>query len=113
MSKPATEEFQRYINVIRGWDSSPRDLELGEALTELLAPAARYRRLREDGNWELVPHERAQELGLRRKRGVLETLASTAMLLWADRKRNCLPAAEGPPAEWESIMQRREDLFSG
>ena len=113
MCVPTTNEFEKYINVIRGWDSSPRDVELGDALTELLTPAARCRHLREDGKWELVPYERAQELGIRHKRGVLETYASTATLLWAERKRDCVPEAEVPAAEWNSIIERQEDLFSG
>ena len=113
MCVPAAAEFERYINIIRGWDSSPRDVELGDALTELLAPAARCRHLREDGKWELVPYDRAKELGIRHKRGVLETYASCADLLWAERRRDNTPREELPAAEWEAITERVETLFSG
>ena len=113
MRKPAVAEFEKYLNVIRGWDSSPRDVEIGETLADLLAPMARYRRLREDGEWELVPYERAKELGLRNKRGVLETYASTATIMWTEKKHASAASCDLAASDWDKLVQRKEELPSG
>ena len=113
MRKPAVASHEKYLDVIRGWDSSPRDVEIGETLADLLAPMARYRRLREDGEWELVPYERAKELGLRNKRGVLETNASTATIMWTEKKHASAASCDLAASDWDKLVQRKEELPSG
>ena len=79
----ARDPPSRWIYIERASDATPVHVELG-ALQDILYDIAKYRFLREDGTWTLIPYEEAQQLKLRCKRGVVQLFAQSLRLVWKE-----------------------------
>ena len=84
MESRAHAPQSHWVSIVRGFDSTPHDVEFGSSLTAKLMPIARFRYKDLNGDWTLISYERMQELGIRRKRGVLELLGQRVQLVWSE-----------------------------